>query len=452
MVKFLRFDRDHQVTIPLQQAVQLREHYRATLFDDVIPWWMKNSLDREYGGYYSHLARDGTTFTTDKYMWMNGRQIWLLSHLYNTHEQRPEWLDAARLGMDFMLKYAFRDDGKMHFRLSREGEPRAKVLSLFTETFAAIAFAEYGKATGDEAIWNRASTMYDSIVARFGVEDDTPLLGYPLHTKFHLHSHDLCRITIAEVFDEVHSEARFRNDLQLSAKSIVGRHWKPEMGPTPDRGVLLENVAMDGSPMLDLMEGRMFHPGHAIESAWMLMEVALKQNDPTLFNTAADITLAALNHGWDKEFGGIRYITNYDWTPTHDLGADLKLWWPHCEALYALLLAWACTGRQELADWYEKVHSYTFSHFADPEFGEWFGYLNRDGSPVWTVKANGWKGCFHLPRVLYRCYQLLDSVVGECETGGNGVLQTSRTSSTAKHETSSKPDHLTTERIIDDEI
>ena len=52
-------------------------------------------------------------------------------------------------------------------------------------------------------------------------------------------------------------------------ESILTRHWKPDLQ------VLLENVAMDGSPMFDLTEGRMIHPGHAIESAWMLMEIAL---------------------------------------------------------------------------------------------------------------------------------------------------------------------------------
>ena len=170
---------------------------------------------------------------------------------------------------------------------------------------------------------------------------------------------------------------------------------------------------MDGSAMLDLPEGRMFHPGHAIESAWMVMEIAKKRRDEKLARIAVDIMLASLEHGWDKEYGGLRYITNIDWTPTHELGTNLKLWWPHCEALYALLLGWSLTGRSDLWQWYEKVHDYAFGHFPDSEYGEWFGYLDRDGKPVWTAKANGWKGFFHLPRVLFRCYQLLDQVLSQ---------------------------------------
>ncbi len=383
------------------RAATLGEQYRASLFDDVVPWWMEHSLDPEYGGYYSLLERDGRPWATDKYMWMNGRQIWMLSHLYNTHAAQPPWLEAARLGADFLLAHAMKEDGKMHFRLTRDGQSRSEVLSVYTEVFGAIALAEYSKAADDEAVWRSAKGMYDSLLPRLGRPSDTPLLGYPIDAEFHLHAHDMCRITVAWVFNEIRPEKRFEDDLTLSADSIVNLHWKPDLG------ALLENVAPDGSTLLDLPEGRMFHPGHAIESAWMLMEIARRRGDESLLQTAVDITLASLEHGWDREHGGLRYITNLDWTPTHSLEADLKLWWPHGETLYALLLAWDLTGRDDLARWYEKVHDYTFSHFPDPEYGEWFGYLNRDGSRVWTAKSNGWKGFFHLPRILYRCYQVL---------------------------------------------
>lgn len=402
------------ITMPLEasdsllgRAAALREHYRASLFDDVIAWWIRHSLDREFGGYYSHLNRDGSTYSTDKYMWMNGRQVWMLSHLFNAHEPREEWRDAAKLGMDFMLRHAWKEGGKMHFRLTRTGESRSDVLSLFTEVFGTIALAEYSRVAGDDdALWNRAMEAYDFLMSRLGLPDNTPLLSYPLNTQVHLHGHDMCRITVAWVYNQIRPDARFENDITRSVESLVGLHWKPELG------ALLESVAPDGTPLLDIAECRMFHPGHTIESGWMLQEIAAVRNDAALRDTAIAMTLAALEHGWDNEFGGIRYITNIDWTPVHDLGADLKLWWVHSEALYSLLLGWALTGREELGRWYDKVHDYTFSRFPDPEYGEWYGYLNRDGSPVWQAKANGWKGCFHSPRVLYRCFRLLRNLGG----------------------------------------
>ena len=389
------------IRIDASRTRTLHEVFRAALFDDMVPWWLKHSPDHQQGGFFTRLARDGMRYADDKDMWMTGRAIWMFSHLYNRHQQVDPWLQAAKSGVDFMLRHAFLPTGDMHFRLRRDGSPLSSVLSKYTEVFAAIGLAEYSQAAQDAAVWTRALEMFDHLMPKLGRAENTPLLGYPVEAQFHLHADDMCRITVAWVFNQIHPDVRFEEALTESVDSIVNRHWKPQMG------VMLENVALDGSPLFELQEGRMFHPGHAIESAWMLMEIARHRQDESLFATAIDITLASLDHGWDREFGGLRYITNFDWTPVHNIEADCKLWWPHGEALYATLLGWRHTGRGDLAAWYEKIHDYTFKYFPDAQDGEWFGYLNREGTPIWTAKANGWKGFFHVPRVLFRCYQLL---------------------------------------------
>ncbi|MEK6152589.1 AGE family epimerase/isomerase [Flavobacteriaceae bacterium 3-367] len=379
----------------------LREMYRSTLFDEMIPWWEKHSIDWECGGYLTRLDRNGTAYAGDKDMWMTARQIWMFSHLYRKHEEKERWRELAEHGLDFMMKNAFREDGTMYFRLDREGRPLSKVLSLYTEVFATMAVAEYAEISQSKALRQQARTMYDFLMPRLGQASDTPMLGYPLFTEFHLHAHDMCRITVARVFRDIWPQRKFEDDINTSINSILSRHWKAK------ERIFLENVAMDGTAILNLPEGRLSHPGHVIETAWMLMEIALERKEGPLMDTAIDMMLASLEQGWDREFGGIRYLTHVDGTPTHALEADLKLWWPHGEALYALLLAYLRTGRKDLETWYIKVHRYTFDHFPDKEQGEWYGYLNREGSPVWQAKANGWKGFFHLPRALFRAYQLL---------------------------------------------
>ena len=276
----------------LNQA-QLREQFRSALFDDVIPWWVKHSPDRECGGYFSLLERDGHPYANDKYMWTTGREIWMFSHLYNAHEARLEWLELARHGANFLLGHAFRDDGKMNFRLMRDGRPMSTVLSIYTECFGAIALAELSKAAGEPELWRRAVQMYERIRPRLGVPDNTPMLGYPINAQFHLHVHDMIRITVAWVFDQLYPDRRWKDDLTLSVESLLGKHWKPELG------ALLENVSPDGELMLDLFEGRMVHPGHAIESAWMLMDIAWRNGDDALMETAIKIALASLERGWD---------------------------------------------------------------------------------------------------------------------------------------------------------
>jgi trehalose 6-phosphate synthase/phosphatase len=61
---------------------------------------------------------------------------------------------------------------------------------------------------------------------------------------------------------------------------------------------------------------------------------------------------------------------------------------------------------------YSLVWHYGLS---DPEFGEWYGYLHRDGRVSTRLKGNMWKGPFHLPRMLWYCWKLLDEKVGFLE-------------------------------------
>lgn len=386
--------------IPDDRVAELQLHYNRALFQDVLPWWQEYSIDTVHGGFLTRLTREGMPYSGDKDIWMVGRQIWMFAHLFNHHDPRSEWLEIAKHGGDFLLKHAFQPNGDMYFRLRRDGSPLSAVLGTYTEVFASIGIAELAKAEGSDQLWSRARGMYARLMTKLGRVGDKPQMGYPMDLQVRLHSHDMCRLTVARVFGGLTGSAEYEADVTLSIDSILSRHWKPELG------VLLESVAPDGD-QLDVPEGRLVNPGHAIESAWMMMEVALDRQDDVLFATAVDIVLTSLERGWDSKYGGLRYMLNYDDTPTHAIEADCKLWWPHAETLYALLLAWKHTGRADIGRWYERVHDYAFSCFSDLEYGEWFGYLNRDGSRIWTAKANGWKGCFHLPRVLFRCVEAL---------------------------------------------
>ena len=109
-----------------------------------------------------------------------------------------------------MLKHAFQPDGKMYFRLTRDGRPVSKVLSIYTEVFGSIALAELSRAAGDEQLWAKAMAMYDFLIPRFGQPSDTALLGYPIDAQFHLHAHDMCRITVAWVFNEIRPQTAVR--------------------------------------------------------------------------------------------------------------------------------------------------------------------------------------------------------------------------------------------------
>jgi N-acylglucosamine 2-epimerase len=94
--------------------------------------------------------------------------------------------------------------------------------------------------------------------------------------------------------------------------------------------------------------------------------------------------------------------------PTQQLEWDQKLWWVHCETLVCMAKAWVLTGNEEAKRWFERVHEYTWTHFRDPEHGEWFGYLNRRGEVLLDLKGGKWKGCFHVPRALWKVYEVIE--------------------------------------------
>jgi len=384
---------------------ELCELYRRCLLEDVVPFWLKYSLDYKYGGYFNFLDRDGSIYGTDKAMWLQCRAVWLFSKLYNTIDQREDWLNAAKLGFDFILKYGFDIDGRMFFSVTRDGRPLRKRRYLFTECFGVMACAEYSKAAHDDEALQRAKDTYRLIVDLYRKPGSLSPKIFPETRVTKSLAMPMMLICITQELREVDSNPLYREVVDDAIFQIFNHHLKR------DKRALLETVGINGE-YLNLPEGRCINPGHDIEIAWFLMHEGLYRNDSSLIGVALEIIDWSLRLGWDEKYGGILYFVDVEGKPQTYLEWDMKLWWPHTEALYALLLAHYLTGEEKYLAWYEKVHDYSFNHFPDPEYGEWFGYLHRDGSLSTQLKGSMWKGPFHLPRALLQCVKLLEKMSG----------------------------------------
>jgi N-acylglucosamine 2-epimerase len=182
-----------------------------------------------------------------------------------------------------------------------------------------------------------------------------------------------------------------------------------------ERNLFFEHVAPGGSHP-DTFDGRLINPGHGIEATWFVMDAARKVGRTDLVEKALSILFSTLNFGWDQREGGIFYFLDARGKPPQQLEWDQKLWWVHSEALVALAMAWSLTRSAESEQWFQRVHDYTWSRFPDPEHGEWFGYLNRRGEVLLPLKGGKWKGCFHVPRTLYRVWRIFEVSSGERST------------------------------------
>ena len=375
--------------------------YGETLLEDVVPFWENNSVDWEQGGYFSCLDRKGNVFDTDKFMWMQCRQVWAFSLFYNEIEKKDHWLKIAKNGADFLSEHGMDEDGNWYFSLNRSGQPLVQPYNIYSDLDACLGFGQYAKASGCEKACKIALDTFRNIQRRRENSKGKYSKGYP-GTRPMLPELGIYGAMLITAIDmEWLFEEKELNQIIDDCTTNIFDHFLDK-----NKNLLFENISPDGSHT-DCFEGRLITPGHSIEAMWYVMEAARRRNDQEMINKALDVALSEIKFGWDKEYGGIYYFLDADGKPPLQLEWDRKLWWVHLESLITFMMGYVLTGRQESLDWFKKIHDYTWSKFPDPDYGEWWGYLDRQGRPFIEIKGSKFKGCFHLPRALYKCRQIM---------------------------------------------
>ena len=379
-------------------------------------FWLEKGWDKVNGGVYTCLDRQGNIYSTDKSVWMQGRCAWTYAYLCHVYGIKQEWLAFSKSCLDFADAYCFDKEkgNRMYFTVTADGKPLRLRRYFYSEAFYAIACAEYYGLTKDEAYLNRARTAFDTywnlyqglIVdpTGFGPKTNPETrpgrgLGLPMIYLNMCSVMRRCDPENAKVYNE---------RSEVCVDEIFKYHHKPDMRCT------LENVGPDGEFRGDVTEGRIVNPGHDIECSWFLMEYANYTQNAELHQKAENVFNYAINAGWDNEFGGLLYFIDCKGLPPEAYEHDMKLWWPHNEILIASMMAYRDTKDEKYYDWFTKTLDYCKEVFADPENGEWYGYLRRDGKPTMpSTKGSTFKGPFHLPRALCMVDQMIDQLLAE---------------------------------------
>ena len=382
---------------------KLAEQYKSELLDKVLPFWLNNSQDKEFGGYFTCLERDGSVFDTDKFIWLQGREVWMFATLYNKVEKRQEWLDCAIQGAEFLKKYGHDGNLNWYFSLDREGNPLVEPYNIFSYTFAVIAFGQLSIATGSKEYAEIAKKTFDIVLSK--VTNPKGKWNKSVAGTRNMKSFALPMI-LCNVALEIESllEPDFlKSTIDTCIHEVMEVFYRPELG------LIVEHIGTDGE-LKDNFDGRLLNPGHAIEAMWFIMDLGARLGRKDLIEKAVEIALNEVEYGWDKEYDGIFYFMDRLGHPTQQLEWDQKLWWVHIETLITMIKGYQLTGNEKCLEWFERVHNYVWAHFVDEEYPEWYGYLNRQGEVLLPLKGGKWKGCFHVPRGLFQCWQILESL------------------------------------------
>ena len=380
------------------------ENYKEDLTHNIMPFWLKNGLDKEHGGIYTCVARNGQLIDTTKSVWFQGRFAFICSYAYNNIEKNPEWLDAAKLTLDFIEKHCFDTDGRMYFEVAADGTPLRKRRYVFSESFAAIAMSEYALATGNKEYAQKALDLFK----RMRHFLNTPGILEPKYlptVQAQGHSITMIMVNVASSIKKVISDPELDAQIEESIYALKNYFMHSEFK------ALLEMVGPKGE-FIDTMNGRTINPGHCIETSWFLFDVARNMNNnKELIDMALTILDWSWEWGWDKQYGGIINFKDCKNLPPQDYSQDMKFWWPQTEAIIATLYAYLATGNEKYLDMHKQISDWTYTHFPDKECGEWFGYLHRDGTPAQMAKGNLFKGPFHIPRMMIKGYTLCKEIL-----------------------------------------
>ncbi len=363
--------------------------------DQTLNFWYDHGYDHEHGGFYVCLQRNGELFGTDKSVWAQGRGLWVFSKAYNDIKKDPRYLQIAKDAFEFIKNHCYDKDGRMWFTVTDDGRGIQKRRYWFSETFAVVGSVELYKATNDKKYLKLARETYDSVMRLYL----NPNLSVPKYNPDVIKDKGLAGPMILMVTSQIMRDIdkenadKYNSNIDIFLNVILNHHLHPEYK------AMFENVGMNGE-IVSGPRGRLVNPGHSIEASWFLMNEALYRNDKEILSKALDILNWSFDIGWDKEYDGLMYFADIEHKPCEALEWDMKLWWPHNEMLIAFLKAYAITGEEKYLDKYKLVHEYAFSHFKDEKYGEWYGYLHRDGSVANDLKGNIFKGPFHLPRCL----------------------------------------------------
>jgi len=370
---FGRASQDARKTVPVpahqlagRSLPELRDYFRQGVDDEVIAYWDRCGVDREYGGFLRADKNTGAYPSTDKDLYSQGRILWIYSYLYNHFGRNRSHLDAARQGKEALVKHAILPDGHWGTLYSRDWKMKQGFFDIYADIYMVLGLAEYSKASGDESARELAvRTSYlvtETILAPHyqgqghgpAYEPGIKRLGTWVHFLFPLTY--LLQYTRDEGLEAV---------ARMCVRNILQYHWEREGGFAyecldnqyrPYSSDYLSRFDENFSYRLEFVSG-----WHNIQAAYKVMLEALRVGSREMFRDGLEFGFQVCRTHW-KESEPCGF---YDFMNVDDLrkgrGVPSKADSAIYDFLLFTLLAVEHTMTADAITWFEKIFACALS-------------------------------------------------------------------------------------------
>jgi N-acylglucosamine 2-epimerase len=361
---------------------ELRNDYRERIFKQYLPFWEKGGYDNELGGFMCELNDDGSVVNDEKYIWYQGRGVWVYSYLYNNFGKDKQFLGIAKKSRDFLIKNMYLGDGKWLDTVNRQGKPVVSTVAqgsskdVYGALFSAVGLIELYKAIGNEEDLEIAKTSIWASVKAYESPDYEGVIVAGIDKKgLRTLGHSFMIVWTLNNLLSFHNDPKLEELLSEHVNHIMIHFWNPDYGIN-NENLLHDYTRIPGS------ESVMFI-GHYLETLWMLLYEALRKKDKQLFETIKNRIRRLIEMCWDYVFEGLGTEDYYVFSSKGNcLGPvyDLKVMWAHAELLIATMTILEHTGETWAQEWYERGRRYCLKSFANTSSGIWRQAVDRLGN------------------------------------------------------------------------
>jgi mannobiose 2-epimerase len=391
---------------------ELRRKAETELLSDILPFWLRYTIDDEFGGFRGQISNDLTIDPhAAKGLILNARILWTFSKAYSVYRS-PVYLATARRAYDYLTRYFWDEEfGGVYWMLDYQGKPHDTKKRIYGQAFTVYSLAEYYHATQDADALAKALRMVRSIESSshdgehggyfetyerdWTLAKDQRLSEVDMDEKKSMNTH----LHIMEAYAAL---LHFHEDetVRLRLRELIELFLDHIIDPKTQHFIMFFDEAWRS-------RSNKISFGHDIEGSWLLFEAAEILGDAVLLERVREISVKMAQAIYEQALdpdGGLLY----EGDPTGIID-DTKQWWPQAEAVVGFLNAYQLSGQQHFLDAAEKSWEFIEKHIVDHEHGEWFWLVSRAGVPgTEHYKVDPWKCPYHNSRACLEVVQRLD--------------------------------------------